>query len=252
MSQTTFIGQRRQALLKIYLPDGQPPLYASRFRELLAKGGDGHPLLPPAFFHYDEHGKTLQGKSDIRVIGGQHWVGILSQSGVSPVFDGAVGVASRLIAQHYGQPVPIQVEAPEFGVAVDHTTGRSGMRSYYVRDLAIKRRHKVRREMADVDLIRKVLMDGIMEIADRYGFDVPPEQALNLRIHDLRCIGLRLGTTQGSTNEFVTLANAEFSMNCDLRGIWQAGSLQSRGYGRIVSKIAGSAIKTSAPREVVS
>lgn len=243
---------RQQSLLRIQLPKGKPPLYPNQFREMLARGGDGHALLPPAFFHYGEDGKTLQGKSDIRVVGGKGWVGILSQSGNNPLFDGAIGVASRLVAQHYGQPMPIQIEAPEFGVAVDRDSGQSGMCSYFVRDLAIKRRHKARREMSDTDLVTLVLQQGISEIADRFGFDVPPESALRIRIHDLRCIGLRLSTTSGATNEFVTLANAEFSMNCDLRGIWQAGSLQSRGYGRIVPKTPGTGLKTTAPKEILS
>ena len=243
-------GRRQQSLLKIRLPAGRPPLHANQFRELLAKRGDN--ILPAAFFHYGEDGRTLQGKPDIRVVGGAGWVGILSQSGANPVFDGAVGLASRLVAEHCGVPVPIQVEVPDFGVAVDLNTGKSSMRTYYVRDLAIKRRRVGRREMSDQDLVKKVILDGVAEIAGRFGFDVPPEAALKLRIHDLRCIGLRLGTTTGATNEFVTLANAEFSMNCDLRGIWQVGSLQSRGYGRIVPKGPGTGLKTSAPKVVLS
>ena len=243
-------GQRKQSLLKIRLPAGQPRLYANQFRELLAKGGDS--ILPAEFFHYGEDGRSLQGKPDIRVVGGAGWVGILSQSGANPAFDGSVGLASRLVAEHYGVPVPIQVEAPDFGVAVDLNSGNSSMRTYYARDIAIKRRRAMRREMADQDLVRKVILDGIAEIADRFGFDVPPENVLRLRMHDLRCIGLRLGTTTGTTNEFVTLANAEFSINCDLRGIWQVGSLQSRGYGRIVPKTPGAGLKTSAPKGVLS
>ncbi len=244
--------EMHQSLLKIMLPDGVPQLYSNEFREMLAKGGDSNPLLPPAFFHCGANGVSLQGKPDIRIVGGCRWVGILDQTGRSPLFDGAVGAATRIVAQHYGQPVPIQVEAPKFGANIDAEGGVSGMRSYFVRDLAIKRRGKGRRSMEDRELVRRVLLDGIGEIASRYGFDVPPEDALNLRIHDFRCIGLRLGTVRGATNEYVSLVNAEITMNCDLSGIWQAGSLQSRGYGRIVPKIAGATLKLSAPKEVLS
>ncbi|MBE7540620.1 MAG: hypothetical protein HS122_19705 [Opitutaceae bacterium] len=234
------------------MPAGRQQLYPNEFRELLARAGDGNPLLPSAFFHCGPDGVPLPGKPDIRIVGGKSWVGILDQTGRNPLFDGAVGAATRIVAQHYGQPVTIQVEAPKFGANIDAEGGFSGGRGYFVRDMAIKRRGKGRRNMDDRELARRILLDGIGEIANRYGFDVPPESTLNLRIHDFRCIGLRLGTTRGVTNEYVSLVNAEITMNCDLSGIWQAGSLQSRGYGRIVPKIAGATMKLSAPQEVLS
>ena len=241
-----------QSLLRIKLPKTPKTLYPNLFRELLARYGDEHPLLPPAFFHYGEDGKTLAGKPDIRVVGGQNWVGILSQSGQNPLFDGAIGVASRVAAEHCGCPVAIVVEAPEFGVKFN-IDSQSTVLSYFVRDLAIKRRAKSRRDMADEDLVRQVLLEGISEIASRYGFDVPPESSLNLRLHHCHCISLRLKTINGVTNEYVTLANAEFSMCCDLDGMWQAGSLQSRGYGRIIRKRPGDQWREkSVPKEVLS
>lgn len=47
---------------------------------------------------------------------------------------------------------------------------------------------------------------------------------------------MRLRTTTGDTNEFVTLADADISMNIKLTGYWQFGHLQSRGYGRVIRK----------------
>ncbi len=230
-------------LLRIATPSGKKPLYASQFRELLAKGGDGSALLPPRFFHYAEDGRTLSGKPDIRVVGGSRWVGVLSQSGDSSLIDAATGTAARLVSEHFDTPVPIQIERPEFGVR-QGSDASGGICHYFLRDMAIKRRTNARRTKDDASLVKDLLLAGLAEIAETYGFDLPPDRALGFDLHELRCIGMQLGTTKGETREAVTLANASFSLRADLAGIWQVGHLQSRGYGRIVPRVAGSMLSS--------
>lgn len=226
---------RNQRLLKIETPREREPLWAGEFREMLAKGGDGSSLLPPKFFNYNENGKTLPGKPDIRIIGGLRWVGILSQSGDSALMDSVMGTAVRLVGEHYETPVAIRVESPKFGVVTPVNGNSSEIFNYRLRDMVIKRRTPKRREQDDRTLVVEKLVADLAEIADTYGFDLPPERALGLRIHELRCIGMRLRTTHGETQESVCLANATFSMRANLAGLWQVGQLQARGYGRIFS-----------------
>lgn len=233
---------RKQRLLKIETPAGQKPLWASTFREMVAKGGDGSALLPPRFFHYGEDGRTLPGKPDIRIVGGHRWVGILSQSGDNALMDAALGTAIRLVGEHYNMPVPIRVEQPEFGVAPAGQGDSGGIFHYFLRDMAIKRRSDRRRALDTESLVKEVVLKGLGEIAETYGFDLPPDRALGLRIHELRTIGLRLSTVSGATNEYVTLVNASVSMRANLAGVWQVGHLQARGYGRIVPCRPGDAL----------
>lgn len=227
----------KQLLLRIALPEGRSPLYAAVFREMLAKAGDGSSLLPPAFFHYGTDGNTLSCAPDIRFVGGRGWVGILSRSGDNALFDMAVGIASRVVGAHYGVPVRITIEQPEYGFEATDKPVR-----YHLRDVAIKTRSKVRREASGDTLTRERLLAGLVAESQRMDLDLPGDDALGIQIHDLRQIGMRLGTTTGATNEFVTLINADVSMFLNLGGIWQIGSLQSRGYGRIVKMVGDKAL----------
>lgn len=230
---------RHQQLLRITTPKDRKPLWASSFREMLAKGGDGSPLLPPKFFHYDEHGRTLPGKPDIRIVGGARWVGILSQSGDTAMMDSVTGIASRLVGEHFNSPVPILIERPQFGVTPPENGDYSRLHHYFLRDMVIKRRSNKRRNKDEADLVRERLLSGLGEIADTYGFDLPPERAIGLNLSEVRCRCMKLMTVHGETAEAVLLANASFSMRANLAGIWQVGQLQARGYGRIVPCLPG-------------
>lgn len=232
----------KQQLLRIALPEGKPPLRATALRELLARKGDGSPLLPPQFFHYGDDGRPLSaGVPEIRTVGGRAWVGLLGISEDTPYFDSAVGIAIRVVSDHYGLPLPISVERPEVGLqsTEDLIGGQTRPITYYLRDMAIKRRTPSARNQPIEDLVRQRMLRGLVEMAARHNLDLPADGKLGLVFHELREVGLRLSTTTGPTNEYVGLVNGEFSMNVALTGIWQVGNLQARGYGRIVRKTPG-------------
>lgn len=222
----------KQSLLKIQLPAGATQLHASAFREMLAKGGDGSPLLPAEFFNYTEAGRP---KSDvapeIRVIGGRGWVGILSTRENSDLFDRAVGLATRIAFKHFNQPLPIRIDHPEFSFAESETPV-----TYYLRDMAMKRRSPKSRDLSPEAVAKERILGWMDTYGKQHGFDVPTDARLGIVFHEFRAIGMRLRTKTGNTNEFVTLVNAELSMNARLDGIWQVGNLQSRGYGRLIRK----------------
>ncbi len=239
----------RQRLLRIGTPSDRPPLHASQLRELLARAGKGA-ALPPVFFHYDATGRTLPGPARIRTVGGRAWVGLLAINANAPeseeitaAFDAAVGIAARIVAEHYATPVPISIEEREYDAVALHYPVR-----YFFRDVAIKRRTDRRRALNDEALLRVVLAAALVSESERYGLDVPQEERLQVVVHSCRAQGLRLSTTQGLTNEFVHLLNGEISAHLDLRGIWQIGNLQARGYGRLIRVVPGLAECAPSPR----
>lgn len=222
----------KQSLLKIQLPPGAPPLRSGQFRELLAKGGDGSRLLPPEFFHYGPDGRPLSsGEPEIRVVGAATWVGLLGMKENSEMFDAAVGIAARIAGKHYGRALPINVEIIEFGLSATEYPV-----TYYLRDMAIKRRGQAARTQPIEKLTRDRLEQGLARSARRCGFDLPTSERLGITFHSLREIGMQLWTKDGPTKEFVGLVSAEFSMHLALDGMWQVGNLQARGHGRIIRK----------------
>ncbi len=228
----------KQSLLRISLPEEGAPLYPSEFRELLARSGNDSPSLPPAFFHYDANGRPLnRPEPQIRTIGGRRWVGVLSMKERSDLLYQAVGVVARAVSDHLGRPLPILLEEHEFDLEAT-----SYPVQYVVRHMAIKRRRNdTRPKEGDTpaqieDIVRRTILRNLEQRGSHYGFDVPVDSRVSLVLHGVRSIGMRLRTTTGDTNEFVTLADADISMNIKLTGYWQFGHLQSRGYGRVIRK----------------
>ena len=222
----------KQSLLKIHLPKNSKQLFAADFREMLAKAGDGSPLLPPAFFNYGEDGKPLSSVTpEIRIVGGKSWVGVLSMNHESQLFDASVGIASRVASNYYDMPLAINVESKEFSV-----TRSDFPVVYYLRDMAIKRRTQKAQEKEIEELAKKRIENSLAQIAERYGFNMPKPEQMQIVFHKSKNIGLHLKTRDSKSNEYVSLLNAEISMYLDLRGIWQVGNLPSRGYGRLIKQ----------------
>lgn len=216
----------RQTLLRITLPEGRP-LYASRFRELLAREGN----LPPLFFHRAPDGRTLEGQPLVRTVGGKSWVGILGagEEGANLV-EMATGPAIRIASGQMGASLPVTLENHDVGIASSEFLIR-----YWVRELVIKRRTKVKREADDETLAHETILKGLAAAAEKYHLDGSLfSNDLLFRIEEVRRPrGLRISTSTGETNEYATLMDVEFTMNRALAGIWMVGNLTARGYGRI-------------------
>ena len=216
----------KQSLLRINLPRGKT-LYASRFRELLARECN----LPPAFFHRAEGGNTLGGPPVIRIVGGKSWVGILGDGTKgAELVESATGGAIRVVQKELGVNTPVGLETHTMKVEATETLYR-----YWVREMVIKRRRKNRREADIEQLAESIILKNLKDAADRSGLDGSlMENDLLFRVEQVRRPrGLRISTTTGDTNEFATLVDVEFSINRNITGIWFAGNLTSRGYGRI-------------------
>jgi len=224
--------EKKQTLLKIGLPDGKPILHASDFREMMAKAGDGSALLPSSFFNYGEDGRPLSSTDpDIRFVGGKSWVGILSMTADSPLIDQAAGIAVRVASGHFKRPLPMTIESKAFSLEeVQYPV------MYYLRDMAIKRRTEELRNEPTEQLARRRIESSLARIAGTHGFDLPVASRLNIVFHNIRELGMHLRTSNGKSNEYVTLVNAEVSMHLNLKGMWQVCNLPSRGHGRLIKQ----------------
>lgn len=223
----TGIG-REQTLLQLRLPPGKQ-LYASRFRELLAKGCN----LPPEFFRPEAGSKS---PPLIRIVGGKSWVGILGDGARgAELVEAAAGPAIRLATTEVDRNVQVVMQTPTLGVEAQDFLTR-----YWVRELVVKCRTQARREATPEVLAEQVVLTGLKRVAQRAGLDDSLFEAdLVFRIENAnRPRGLRISTTDGDTNEFATLMDVEFTINRKLSGYWFVGNMTSRGYGRIGRDIA--------------
>lgn len=218
-----------QTLARITLPEGKK-LYASRFRELLAKQD-----LPPAFFHRAADGHSLEEQPTIRVVGGKSWVGIVGDGeNGERLINTALGPAIRAVSQAVDSCVPVRLETHLPVIETSEYPCR-----YWVREMVIKRRTKARRETPNEDIAAYEIMRGLNNGAKRFNLDVSLLSSdLVFRVESVhRPRGLRISTTSGDTDEYATLMDVEFILNRKLTGFWFAGALTSRGYGRIGRKL---------------
>jgi hypothetical protein len=228
----------KQVLLRFSLPSGRT-FHTQDFKEAVARTCNRSTVVPPKFFHYQNGQPIPDQEPDIRFVGGSRWVGILSRSGDANAVLPVAGLAAQLVSQRMGCPVPMQIEEPEYGIEItDYPV------TYYFRDVASKRAN--RRRGSSEDLLIRLLCDCLRRERDRVGFDLPKKNAsedadreavrerLGIVVHDMRELGMRLTTASGATKQFVHLMSGSLSMCAKTTGIWQFGSLQSRGHGRLI------------------
>jgi hypothetical protein len=217
------LSSRTQTLLRIRLPEGAR-LYPQEFRELLAK----QPGMPHDLFHYDDAGRPRQGMPGVRTVGAHRWAGLLADSEHADLIYQVTGPAVQAVTRRLGANVRLEIEQHDLAIK-----RRDELRKYFVREMAVKRRRPGART-ADVEaLVTERLMASLARMATHHGLDCPTAADLGLVVDVEREVGLRLSTTTGPTEEFVTLLNASFWVHADLKGMWFAGNLTARGYGRI-------------------
>ncbi|MYM92618.1 type IV CRISPR-associated endonuclease Csf5 [Duganella vulcania] len=219
----------KQTLLRIALPRGKT-LYPTDFRRLMAK----QPGVPDDLFHYTD-GKPSNGRPAVRFVGARGWVGIIADEENSPLIVELMGCAVRGAMDHCGCVVQAQIEEHEMGLTLSHAP-----KQYWISEMALKARYRRSREMDVGELAKERLLAAIESISARYGFDCPPASELGIELEVKRTLGMPIGKGTGPVDEYVTLVNAEFMIHADLKGMWFAGNLTARGYGRIGTFLPGS------------
>ena len=190
----------KQTLLRIGLPPGVR-LYPTEFREMLAR----NPGMPNALFQVNEHRQPLNERPGIRTVGGGGWIGILADEDNKLVLREATGAALMSVSEHTGRACRVAIEEHDFGLKPLHEPN-----IYWVREMAIKRRHQRARDQDMESLIRDRALSSIEATCDKYGIDCPTPEDLGIEIVEVvHQRGLRLQTTKGVTNEYVTLVDAK-------------------------------------------
>lgn len=212
----------RQALIRIQGPGNQKTFPPEIFRERIAKAADGDPRFTPEFF-----GRGSHRAPDIRIIGNGHWVGVLSEGGHAEALAPAIDLVTQVASAYWERPLQAVLQQPEFGVS-------DGVATYVIPDLVIKQARVELWHGAPVDLVKTVILNGLDRIAMAYGIDLPTARDLMPVIHaiDSTVKPLRVSGA-GTTAVKVVQMRVEISLAAELHGIWQVGSLQSRGHGRL-------------------
>jgi len=221
----------KQRLLKISLPD-DVRLYSSVLREMVAKDSS----LSAEFFHYKKDegssvSRPANGQPVIRFIGGKTWVGMIStgdgdlpeqlfNSGLPHVIQAAFSATKK--------PNKIQINDLSMHVCDHHNPSQ-----WFVREMVVKRRTKNARTEDLTALYENRLRKSILRQSEELGVDLDDDFPLAVT-EVIRPRGLRLVTSTGPTNEYAELADIRFSTSLDFKGMWFAGNLTARGYGRII------------------
>lgn len=218
----------RQTLLRLNLPRGRT-LWPSDLRIALAKQDA---LVPPEFMGRDATGQTVA-FPPIRFVGARSWVGVVAAPGHEDLLLAHVGAVIRATSQTLGVAVPVQLEEHELSIERAHAPIL-----YRANNVAFKRRSVSARERPASDLFRERLVLSLERQAAQLGLDCPLADELEVsNVLVERELAMDLKTDQGITNEKVSLLpRVEFTMFAKLSGLWFAGNLSARGYGRISSR----------------
>jgi hypothetical protein len=231
----------KQTLLRIGLPRGLR-VYPSEFREMLAKV----PNMPNALFHRDEDGETLNDRPGIRMVGAVGWVGIVADEENKMLLREATGAAILAVTERTGRSCDVKIEEHDFGI-----TQTEEPRVYWVREMVLKRKAKARAQAVETVIEDKALT-SIEAACEKYGMDCPTAEQLGIKtVEIVRERGMRLQTTSGVTNMWVTLVDAKVMIHANLQGHWFLGNLTSRGYGRVIQEREGFTFEPARKGEVL-
>ena len=243
-----------QHLLKFSLPEGLrvfPPV----LREALARQN----TLPPSFFSYDaETGKPLRQKRlnatrteparppttmemqnpnaipGVRIVGGRSWVGVLADERNKTLLIQSIPAILKTVEGLTGKAVP--VEFMDYETGIKPNTEETPPWPYFCREMVIKKRGCYALSEEDVaSLIKTRIENAIIAQSEHHGLICPTTSDLGIYVTDvMRPRGLRLSPSDGGKVKPDTfLVDVQFMANVLLGGVWFAGNLTARGYGRI-------------------
>ncbi len=221
--------QKTVTLLRIRQPAGKR-MFISAFRELVAARMGAAPEL----FHRDASGKPKPELPHVRFCGGVGWLGVSFDPGYERLLDEHMGAIVSAVTQEWQEPAEIRVERVQTGLVFDGQP-----RGYWVREMVLKRRGPQARSAEIAKLAEERLLRGLIDFDRHLGIYALPEDPgrvktlLSLEMETINPRGLRLSTTGGLTEEYVTLLDARVLACAHFKGYWWVGNLTSRGYGRM-------------------
>ena len=218
----------QQTYVKFTLPSGTY-IHANELREAVAKGLDGQMIQnKPELFNYLSENKTKCDRPTNRFIGGLGWLGFVS--------DNDQLMTTQVVAPAISFLMQIGIN-PETRVGETQKRARLTEEPNVYRLTGLVDQRDKRREAengvvesAD-DLVKRHLLAMFNDAFDK-GVIVAPYTAedLNIMVLDSRRSGEKI-TFRSGGHKAVAKVRATFTLQAELDGIWQAGHLQSRGYG---------------------
>lgn len=218
-----------QHFVKFSLPKGKH-IHVNDFREAVAKELDGCDFEgKPEIFNYQNNSQTKMKRPSSRFLGGSGWLSFLTESDPTLV--------ARVIA-------PAITYLTKSGIQVSTYIGEQEKSArltnepklYRVtkladqRDKAREAKGFVRTPKENVEYMIQQMLDEAFN-SGVISQPIDREDAL-LNVLEADKKGESIGF-KGKTRKSIAKISATFSLNVKLEGAWQAGHLQSRGYGII-------------------
>lgn len=225
-----------QTVVKFGLPNG---LYYSptEFRDDLARDKPGK-SVGDVFFHKNgPEGPPMPGRPPIRIIGGGTWIGAVAEPGFGGELLSHMPYLLETARSKVGL-LTVRIEETELAcvpVEDDYFT-------YFVRNMVLRRRATPGVANTPEYKLKRIKETLLTEMK-------PFFLARNQDVHDHLDIEVELVKEKslvskfsgeiadageaGRRREVMDMVDARLCMNVKIKGIWQIGSLRSRGYGRV-------------------
>lgn len=217
-----------QSFVKFSLPH-ETYIHANELREAVAKGLDGQEFDgKSAIFNYADANSTAMKRPDNCFLWGKGWVAYKSNDALTPA-----KIIAPAIQFFIQQNINVQTYV---GEKTKNAFLTDEPRLYRVTQLADQRSKQ--RELKGIVrspeenltyMVQKMLKEAFNQGTIRQPLD--PED-IHLRVIDAVQSG-EVVSFKKQGKKAITKISSAFSINVDLQGIWQAGHLQSRGYGLI-------------------
>lgn len=222
----------QQTFVKFTLPAGTY-IHANEMREAVAKGLDGQMFQSkPGLFNYLTETKTNCNRPENRFIGGLGWVGFVSDNDPLMTTQVVAPAISFLMGKGFSPDTRVG-EKDKRAVLTDEPN------VYRLTGLVDQRDKRRESETGVVesaaDLVKRHVIAMFEDAFDKGVIDSPfTDDDLNIMVLESRRSGESVKFRNGG-QKAVAKVRATFAMQVRLEGIWQAGHLQSRGYGLVYS-----------------
>lgn len=183
-----------------------------------------------AFFNYAEGAPSPNRAAEFCFLNSARTLEIISKSGDKDSLEKMAEPAKACIKAFYKLPDDTAIKHTIL-VLQPEITFSERPRFYRLKEVAIKKSGPGKDPVKE---IQSVFMRMLDRCAIENGIDIPPESQLDFCVHELRHCAKRLKAQGKETNQFFRITNALVSVNLSLKGAWQIGNLQSRGYGQVL------------------
>lgn len=228
-----------QNFVKFSLPKGTH-VHTNDFREGVAKMLDGQSFEGKSdIFNYVNDQQTRMQRPDNCFVGGAGWVGFIANK--NPILISKVIAPAITFLMQQGINAQTRVGEQTKTARITNTP-----RTYRITKLADQRdfaREKKGFTRTPAENVEYMISKMLQEAFDRDVIEYPiDKEDMKLTVLDAESRGESI-TFKNNKSKPIAKIKATVVMNVELSGAWQAGHLQSRGYGLIYPTNHGGFIK---------